>query len=573
MTAKLNGLPLALNQAGTYIGQTGIDVQTYIEYFDSKWIELLGEQDRFSSRADDERSLLTTYMISYEQVLQQSEAAAALLRLWAFFHYGDVWYGLLARGGMVARKMEIPWLIQLTENDFEFSNAVRLLATYSLVNSPGSGSWSMHPVLHRWCLSLSSGGDIGTLKTLVLSLLGVAAPTKDDIEYWKLDQRLLPHVLHALDEHFLLQEFDQEGSLALICHALGDLLRRQNKLEAAERMYERAIAGHEKALGSNHTSTLDTVNNLGNLYAAQGKLEAAKGMCQRAVTGYEKTLGSGHTSTLDAVVNLGTIHAKQGELDVAELMYERALAGKEKTLGSNDISMLDVVDNLGNLYAIQGKLDAAEQMYQRSLAGRRKTLGSDHISIMETVSNLGNLYRDQGKLDEAEQMYRRALAGYEKAYGPDHISMMRTLNNFGLLYRDQGKLDEAEQMYQRALAGFEKAHGPDHISAMETVSNLGTLYRDQGKLDEAEQMYQRALAGFEKAYGPDDTSTLTTVRNLGLLYCEQVKPDKAKQMLGRLRADDRKRLAKRHPRTFGALHALNSLGVQRGIYCDSIIGR
>jgi hypothetical protein len=32
-------------------------------------------------------------------------------------------------------------------------------------------------------------------------------------------------------------------------------------------MYNRALAGYEKALGPEHTSTLNTVNNLGNLYA------------------------------------------------------------------------------------------------------------------------------------------------------------------------------------------------------------------------------------------------------------------------------------------------------------------
>jgi hypothetical protein len=41
-------------------------------------------------------------------------------------------------------------------------------------------------------------------------------------------------------------------------------------------MYQRALAGCEKALGPDHTSTLDTVNNLGILYCAQGKLAEAE---------------------------------------------------------------------------------------------------------------------------------------------------------------------------------------------------------------------------------------------------------------------------------------------------------
>jgi hypothetical protein len=43
-------------------------------------------------------------------------------------------------------------------------------------------------------------------------------------------------------------------------------------------MYQRALAGHEKALGPGHTSTLNTVNNLGLLYSNQGKLAEAEQM-------------------------------------------------------------------------------------------------------------------------------------------------------------------------------------------------------------------------------------------------------------------------------------------------------
>jgi hypothetical protein len=39
-------------------------------------------------------------------------------------------------------------------------------------------------------------------------------------------------------------------------HKLGMLYRAQSKLDQAEQMYQRALAGKEKALGPDHTSTL-----------------------------------------------------------------------------------------------------------------------------------------------------------------------------------------------------------------------------------------------------------------------------------------------------------------------------
>jgi len=45
----------------------------------------------------------------------------------------------------------------------------------------------------------------------------------------------------------------------------------------------RALRGYEKAWGPEHTSTLDTVNNLGNLYADQGKIVDAEEMYVRTL--------------------------------------------------------------------------------------------------------------------------------------------------------------------------------------------------------------------------------------------------------------------------------------------------
>jgi tetratricopeptide (TPR) repeat protein len=63
-------------------------------------------------------------------------------------------------------------------------------------------------------------------------------------------------------------------------------------------MYERALQGREKTLGTEHTSTLQTVDNLGVLYQNQGKLAEAEQMFERALQGREKALGAEHASTL-----------------------------------------------------------------------------------------------------------------------------------------------------------------------------------------------------------------------------------------------------------------------------------
>lgn len=63
----------------------------------------------------------------------------------------------------------------------------------------------------------------------------------------------------------------------------------------------RALAGTEKVLGPEHTSTLKIVKNLGCLYTDRGKMSEAEEMFVRALAGYKKALGPEHTSTLATV--------------------------------------------------------------------------------------------------------------------------------------------------------------------------------------------------------------------------------------------------------------------------------
>jgi len=101
-------------------------------------------------------------------------------------------------------------------------------------------------------------------------------------------------------------------------------------------MYERALQGYEEALGPNHTSTLDTVNNLGNLYFNQGKLVEAEKMYERALQGKEEALGPNHTLTLNTVNNLGSkiraLSAVQAQMDRHQppaKYYERSQNSEE----------------------------------------------------------------------------------------------------------------------------------------------------------------------------------------------------------------------------------------------------
>jgi hypothetical protein len=100
---KLGGLPLALVQAGAYIGATDLTLEEYIAHYDKTWSELMSYQDRYPLQEYPKRSVLTTWKMSYEQVRAVKPEAARLLDQWAFLHPGDMPYELV---GEYARSFE-----------------------------------------------------------------------------------------------------------------------------------------------------------------------------------------------------------------------------------------------------------------------------------------------------------------------------------------------------------------------------------------------------------------------------------------------------------------------------------
>jgi len=121
------------------------------------------------------------------------------------------------------------------------------------------------------------------------------------------------------------------------------------KLVEAEQMYHRALRGYEKAWGPEHTSTLDTVNNLGNLYKNQASSSRPSRCTSGRCEATRKAWGPDHTSTLRAVNNLGLLYADQGKLARAEQMYRRALQSYEKASGPEHATTLNAVYNIGNI--------------------------------------------------------------------------------------------------------------------------------------------------------------------------------------------------------------------------------
>ena len=258
----LDGLPLAITQAAAYIQQTGISFTRYTEFYKTQWKELMQSEGNMLQEYDN-RSVWTTWTISYHAVRSNNEAAANLLLLWSHLENKDLWFGLLAtasKQNIVAANLISLQLHEIGSNELKFNEAIRLLRNYSLIEEMEDlTAYTMHPVVHNWALHIQGEEQRVELAELAVMIVGLAVPHDLEKEYWILQRRLLSHAQCCSrwilgdaggipDQRASTQcETDAEREevevLPLAIHEIGNLFVDQGKLVEAEQMYQHVLKG------------------------------------------------------------------------------------------------------------------------------------------------------------------------------------------------------------------------------------------------------------------------------------------------------------------------------------------
>ncbi len=139
---EVNGLPLALDQAGAYIHEVGCRVSEYrLLFADEKRHrqELLSRRGSFPS--DHPESVATTFLLSFQKIEQADLAAADLLRFFAFLSPDNIPEELL-QGGLE----ELGVTLQtLTDEPLQLNEVIAKLRNYSLIHRDrDSRAFSIH---------------------------------------------------------------------------------------------------------------------------------------------------------------------------------------------------------------------------------------------------------------------------------------------------------------------------------------------------------------------------------------------------------------------------------------------
>ena len=439
---ELDGLPLALDQAGAYIEETNCGLSGYLNLYRTRRKDLL--QRRSKLRTEHPEPVATTWSLSFQKVEQANPAAAELLRLCAFLDPEAIPEDILTEGAAEAG----PLLHPVAADAFQLNEAIEVLRTYSLIKRTAEAkTLNMHRLVQ---VVLKDGMDKKTQRRWAQRTVKAVNAAFPNVEYstWPRCQQCLPHAL-ACAALIELHTFTFPEAARLLTLA-GWYLRDHALYAQAEALLQQALVICEHAPAPEDTPISSILNNLVLLYQDQGEYAQAVPYGQRALDLVEKTRGPDHPDTAATLNNLAQLYRNQGKYEQAEALYQRDLAISEQALGSDHPDTAITLGNLAQLYLGQGKYEQAEALFQRALAIKEKALEPNHPSTAITLNDLAYLYYSQGKYEQAEPFYQRALAIHEQAFDPDHPYLATVLENYARLLRQMQRTEDAARLEQRA---------------------------------------------------------------------------------------------------------------------------
>ncbi len=340
IVSEMDGLPLALDQAGAYIEETGCSVATYLDIYRKRRAELL--ERRGGPKPDHPLPVASTWSLSFQKVEAANRAAADLLRLCAFLASDAIPEEIITAGKSSLGRNLRP----LAEDPVKLQDAIGELRKYSLVRRNPDHELTVH-LLVQEVLKASMNDKIRrTWAERTVRAVNSAFP-KVSVETWPQCKRYLPHAQACAD---LISEYALGfPEAARLLNQAAVYLKDHALYVQAEPLLQRALAIYEKLLGPEHPDTATSLNNLALLYKTQGKYEQAEPLHRRALAIREKRLGPEHPDTAQSLNNLAELYYAQSKYEQAEPLYQRALAIYEKRLGPEHPNTATVRENYQGL--------------------------------------------------------------------------------------------------------------------------------------------------------------------------------------------------------------------------------
>ncbi len=266
LVAAMDGLPLALDQEGAYIERTGCSLNTYMQLYQSHQTRLLEER---SEIADHPHSVVKTFMLSFEKLIQVNPSAADLLRICAFLAPDAIpeelfLQGATASGGSFVATSFDPYIFNQTLGD---------ALHYSLLyRQPQSQTFSLHRLVQFVLRSSMDATATHQYLSHLVKMLSATVSFVQEKHSMSFDDRYVPHVRSILEHIQQRGEWKEQATLIPLWYYIGFIAEQYSQLVEARDAYLKGLA---IAQSSHHPFEGRLLAHLGSVMSDLGNNEQA----------------------------------------------------------------------------------------------------------------------------------------------------------------------------------------------------------------------------------------------------------------------------------------------------------
>ena len=470
LVSLLEGLPLALSQAASYISKNCHDVSEYLALYrksEDLRIELL---DSEGCRGLDGTShtIVRAWQISFEKIKKENALAARILSLGACFN----------------RHQILEAFLPCSESAVKIKSALGVLQAYSMTTATsGERAFDMHSLIQvmakHW---LSSHGQLEKFEALALKIVYNMFPNNFElVEDLALGARCSPHAYTVLENSASILDGDRSSYLA---SRLSLYLRIKGDFNGALKYVMIALKWRRSICDTDDNHFLGLQNDLVVIQWYLGHYKEAEILGREILSSRERILGHEHQDTLVSRNNLGLILFSLGDYEAAASIHEITLETRKSTLGPNHNDTLKSLNNLALSWKRLEKFPQAAKAFQHVITCR-ESQGGDFLGLLRSMNNLGLVLQLQSNFEEAKYIHSTVYHERESLLGANHPDTIKSKQNIATILLEQDHLENAEYITKEVLAAYETQFVSDHPDYLFSRNMLAIIFYKQSKFDEA----------------------------------------------------------------------------------------
>ncbi|MFC6082733.1 FxSxx-COOH system tetratricopeptide repeat protein [Sphaerisporangium aureirubrum] len=550
---QLGDLPLAIEQAGAWLHETGMAVDEYLERLTHQPTQTLALGDTPLSYP---WQVAAAWNVSFERLSQRSRAAARLLQLLAFFAADPVSLSMLY-GDETVRCL-VSYDESLAEK-IMIGRLIRELNRFALAKvDQRDRSVQVHRLVQAVLRDqMNEDEREDTMHDVHRILLG-ARPREgdtDDPENWARYDEIWPHLLPSQAE-----TCDEEPTRQLLIDRVRYFWKRgefERALEFGRRLERIWIT----KLGDFDRQTLYLRFQMANVLRSQGRYQDACDLDRAVMADQQRVLDDSHPHTLMTAGGLAADLRALGELEESLRLEQETYARTKEFFGEGHHRTLMAGNNLAVSLRHMGGFPAARDLDQETLYLRREVLSSNHPYTLFSQNNLALDMRETGEYAQSVELLRSTLESYERVLGPDLVDTLRTARSLAVSLRRAGWLAEARQMTEKAYQRYLERYGPASPETIACKLNLAGDKAVTGDEADALVLISEVLLSYERDLGESNPYTLVAANNKTIYLRLNRDPGRARELGERTLSLFTGKLGVDHPFTLCcAVNLANVLG-------------